>query len=252
MFFRGNPILGYAENNSKSYSHLFMIDLPAPYTLEKRIWSHVDFKEMGWHDSNIYRVALDNDLALDIDYILKWNQPNLEGMPFTFWIAPATLVFKNITDLKLDIDLGFYDSFEIDDIERGEFGTIFKWTIMTQKGEIHFASEGYEQFIRQDPFFEFGQTIPYIDRNGYSLERTTEQENPNRNRADIVESRNKQLAHYENAKKRHLKRGEKEALQKARENGQIDTKTYLVQKKEIVEMLDFYDHWLKGTRFEKW
>jgi hypothetical protein len=60
------------------------------------------------------------------------------------------------------------------------------------------------------------------------------------------------LAHYENVKKRHLKRRENEALQKSRDNGEIDTKSYLQQKREITEMLAFYDYWLKGTRFEEW
>lgn len=110
-----------------------MTDSQVTYILEKRTWSHADFKEMGWHDSNIYRMALNSDLVLDIDYILKWNQPDLEGMPFTFWIAPATLVFKNITDLKFDIDLGFDDSFEIDDVKRVQSETIFNGPFLRKR-----------------------------------------------------------------------------------------------------------------------
>jgi hypothetical protein len=37
-----------------------------------------------------------------------------------------------------------------------------------------------------------------------------------------------------------------------RENHQLETKEYLLKKKEINEMIDFYDYWLKGTVFEKW
>ena len=71
------------------------------YQLEKKIWTDADFDKMGWHDSNIYKIRLTEDLELDIDYILQWNKPGLEGLPFTFWVAPATLVFKNIRNLNL-------------------------------------------------------------------------------------------------------------------------------------------------------
>ena len=60
------------------------------------------------------------------------------------------------------------------------------------------------------------------------------------------------MEHYENAKKRHLKRQEKEQLDKARDNNEIETKQYLLKKKEIKEMLDYYDNWLKDTRFGSW
>jgi hypothetical protein len=222
------------------------------YELEKKIWSDKDFEQMGWHDCRIYKIRLTEDLELDIDYILQWNKADLEGMPFTFWVAPATLIFKNIKDLRLDIDTAFDDAIEIQDIERTQKDNVNRWTIITQQGDFEFISDGYEQFIRQEPFSEFGQTISFIERNGSSLDRTTNQENPNRNREDIVDRRKKDLEHYENAKKRHLKRLEKEHLDKAKENNEIDAKQYLLKKKEVKEMLDNYDHLLKNTIFENW
>ena len=222
------------------------------YELEKKIWNDKDFEQMGWHDNRIYKIRLTEDLELDIDYILQWNEPDIEGMPFTFWVAPATLVFKNVEDLNFEVDTSFSDIIEIDGIERFQSAKVIRWTIITQQGNLQFASEGYEQFIRQEPFFEFGQTISFIERNGLSLARTTNQENPNRIREDILERRKKDLEHYENAKKRHLKRKEKELLTKTRENNEIDTKQYLSKKKEIQEALDSYDRWLKNTIFENW
>ena len=222
------------------------------YELEKKIWTDKDFEQMGWHDCSIYKIRLTDDLELDIDYILQWNKPDLEGMPFTFWVAPATLVFKNIKKIHVEIDTAFHDAIEIEDIERTQENQITRWTIITQQGDFEFVSEGYEQFIRQEPFFEFGQTISFIERDGISLDRTTDQENSNKNREDIVDKRKKDLEHYENAKKRHLKKQEKEHLDKARENNEIDAKQYLLKKKEIKEMLDYYDHWLKNTIFENW
>jgi hypothetical protein len=181
-----------------------------------------------------------------IDYILSWNKPELEGLPFTFWIAPATLIFKSIRNLTFDFCNSFQEYFEIEDIERtgGENG--HRWTIIIRNGEIQFDSEGYEQYIRQEPFFQFEQNISFIDRNGCSLERTTNQENPNRVREDVVRQREKDIEDYQNAKKRHLKRQELNQLITAREENQIDTRQYFIKKKEINELLYSYDFFLRG------
>ena len=222
------------------------------YKLEKKIWTEDDFEQMGWHDCRIYRIRLANDLELDVDYILQWNKPDHEGLPFTFWVAPSTLVFRQVRNIEFELDTAFDDAVEIEDIERTETENGILWTIITQQGNMEFISDGYTQYIRQEPFHQFGQTISYIERYGFSLERVTEQDNPNRYRKDIVEQRTKDLEHYESAKKRHQKRQEKEQLNKSRENNEIELKDYLIKKKEIKEMLDCYDYWLKGTRFEDW
>lgn len=222
------------------------------YELEKKIWTDNDFDNMGWHDNHIYKVRLTEDLELDIDYILQWNKPDLEGLPFTFCVAPATLVFKRIKNLTFEFATGFENIFEIEDIERPSNENKNQWTIITRQGYFQFTCDGFEQFIRQVPFFEFGQTISYSKRYGYCLDRTTNQENPNRNRADILEQTEKDFEHYENAKKRHLKSQELAQLTKSRENNEIDTKTYLIKKKEINNLILSYSYFLKGTQFENW
>lgn len=219
------------------------------YELEKRIWTELDFDNMGWHDNQIYKIRLTEDLEMDIDYIFQWNKPDLEGLPFTFWIAPATLVFKNIKNLRFEFNIGFEESFNIEDIERENKN---QWTIITQEGDIQFTSDGFEQFIRQDPSFQFGQTISYPERNGYSLDRVTDQENPNLVRDDIIEKRKQNLELYEIVKNRRVKKQELDQLIIARENNEVDTKQYLLKKKEINELLFSYDFFLKGTQFESW
>lgn len=223
-----------------------------PYELEKHIWTDADFDQMGWHDAQIYQFHLAEDLYLDIDYILHWNNPDLEGLPFTFWVAPATLVFKSVRNLTFDFCISRHDDFEMEDMERTKNGNGYRWTIITRSGEIEFDAEGYEQYIRQQPFFQFGQTISYIERNGFSIEKTTNQENPNRIREDVVRQREKDMDDYHTAKKRHLKRRELQELMTARENNHIDLKQFLLKKKEINESLYSYDFFLKGTRFENY
>lgn len=219
------------------------------YQPRKRIWTDADYTQMGWHDCHIYQIRLGEDLELDIDYILQWNKPDLEGLGFTFWVSPATLVFKAVSEVKFDLNTFSSQAFEIDSIEKEGDQS---WVIITQQGHMEFNAIGFEQYIRQDPFFEFGQTIPLIDRYGLSLEKTTQQENPNRTREDCVLRRKKDLEDYETAKKRHLKKLEMERLLQARENDEIETKAYLLKKKEISEWLFSYDYFLKGTLFENW
>ena len=110
------------------------------YKLEKQVWTDKDFEQMGWHDCNIYKIRLTNDLELDIDYILQWNKPDLEGLPFTFWVAPATLIFKSVQNLTFDFGIGFEDAFEIEDIEKEDEN---RWTIITRQGDIQFNSKGF-------------------------------------------------------------------------------------------------------------
>ena len=222
------------------------------YEPDKYLWTDADFEKMGWHDNKVHQINLATDLELDIDYIFKWNEPDVEGLPFTFWISPATLVFKDVKKLRFNFFF-LYDDFEIEDIEceEDDDGT-YRWTIITLQGSMEFNATSYEQFIRQPPFFTFGQVLSYPERNGSTLERTTSQLNPVRNREDIVQKREKELTDYETAKKRHLKRKELESITEARERSELDTKTFLLKKKEIKDQLYSYDFFLKDTIFENW
>ena len=222
------------------------------YELEKRIWTEADFNQMGWHDCNVYKIGLTDDLEFDIDYILKWNKPEIEGLPFTFWIAPSTLIFKNPRNLTFELNIALGEPIQIDDIENESTSEGLKWTIITHKGDIEFYCDGYIQYTRQEPFFEFGQAISYIERFGFHLDRTTQQDNPNRLREDLLAKRKKDFEDYENAKKRHIKRQERDTLIKLKEENKIDTKEYLIKKRELVELIESYDYWLRGTRFENW
>jgi len=222
------------------------------YKVEKSIWTQDDFEQMGWHDCRIHKIHLSKDLKLDIDYILKWNKPDLEGLPFTFWIVPATLVFKEIKGFEFEIDTIDLSEIEIDSIKRDiKDGKLF-WTIITRIGDVEFESSGYVQFLRQEPFYKFEQSLTYNERNGYSFEQTTNQENPKRNDTHQIELEKKNQRDYENVKKRQLQRIEKEKLEKKLLNHEIKTKDYLIKKRELKDKIEFYDYWLKNTIFKGW
>ena len=142
------------------------------YKLEKWIWTEADFDVMGWHDSEIHATAFfpeDFELIFDIDYIFEWIDPQPNETCFKFWVAPATLVFKNVHDVEFDID-SYNGKLEIDNIRKeGESSPInaefigkaseWLWTIECQEGEIRFRSVGYEQFTRAAPELTQSQTL---------------------------------------------------------------------------------------------
>jgi hypothetical protein len=173
--------------------------------------------------------------------------PKLEGMPFTYWIAPATLVFKNAQSLKFDIDLTSGQLIEIDDIIRE---TADRWILATQQGRIELIASGYEQYIRQAPSFQYQQIIPFDERNGISLERTTHQQNPNLTKDEIIHRRRNQQAQYEQAKRRHRVIKELEQLQQSHDDRQIELKQFIMKKKELTEQLLSLNTFLQGTIFD--
>lgn len=69
------------------------------------------FEDLNWHDNAIhgFRIAEGEDgcsgqLTLDIDHILEWLPPTDKEGKFSFVVAPANLVFHEVTDLVISID----------------------------------------------------------------------------------------------------------------------------------------------------
>jgi hypothetical protein len=157
-------------------------DITPPYPLEKSIWTEADFHLMGWHDSFIHAFAFrpeSFELLLDIDYILKWVEPGGDQY-FSFWVAPATLVFWNVSDLE--IDLAPITGIEVLDIARESAGPPrnaahigvaeeWRWTIDCTAGEITLRSAGYSQYFRKMPRLQRQQALSLAERGGYSFER---------------------------------------------------------------------------------
>jgi hypothetical protein len=152
------------------------------FTLEKRHWTDADFEVMGWHDSTVWSIAFLTEayeLVLDIDYILKWERNELDGY-FAFWVAPATIVFRNVYDLKFDV--AFYDDTQIQDLKRGDPGKPrnaeyigtdreWRWVLTFSGGRISFRSSGFDQFFRRDPVLSDQQSLSLETRGGMSFDR---------------------------------------------------------------------------------
>src|SRR5687768_4950848 len=112
--------------------------------LEKDIWSDADFDRMGWHDATIHAFTPfpdDWELAFDIDYIVKWVDPEPPSPYFSFWVAPATLVFRDVSDIEIAIALPSIERLTIDDLSRSDpretgASTDWQWTLRLHQGPI--------------------------------------------------------------------------------------------------------------------
>jgi hypothetical protein len=158
-----------------------VITLPhGPSGLAKATWTDADFPEMGWHDCRVHAISIgEHDdgrlpparLLLDIDYIVRWVKPEQDKGRFTFWIAPATLVFElawNITG-----QLGpLHDVMEIADIHRldpPDSSPEPLWHIEGQNFDLQVRAPGYTQHLRMPPRRVSRQILTSAERGEVSF-----------------------------------------------------------------------------------
>jgi len=157
-------------------------DISRPkHARRKSLWTEADFEIVGWHDARIYALAFLEEtfeFALDIDYIFEWVKPVPPAERFTFWVSPCTLVFKNVSELE--IDLAPYGELTIDDISRGESvvprnaeaigKTVeWRWNVASAGGTISMRAAGYKQHVRMAPRHLDCQFIPLSERGRISF-----------------------------------------------------------------------------------
>ncbi len=76
-------------------------------------YTEADFEQLSWHDCHLWGLAfragdandLLSELALDIDFITEWLS-GTDAKPCRFRVAPATLLFQEVTDLRVGLDWG--------------------------------------------------------------------------------------------------------------------------------------------------
>jgi hypothetical protein len=140
------------------------------------IYADPDFEKFSWHDCRIWGLEFrtgdvneddwTTDLVLDIDFIVEWVCDREGGAQFR--VAPATLVFHGVSDLKVNIDWGnsgfqlALHEVSIDRINRERISDqkvfldrpYYKWSIRLnwpQDGEIAFGAVGFSQTLRSEP-----------------------------------------------------------------------------------------------------
>ncbi len=133
----------------------------------------LEFDAMSWHDNIVY------GLRFDIDYIAEWVRGGEPGgeRPVRFRVAPATLTFHNVTDLRIAVDFGDSDCnmainnlaianltrATVDDRQRFPDQDYYRWRIelnLPQGGEIAFGARGFTQVLRAEPVLLDEQWLP--------------------------------------------------------------------------------------------
>ena len=151
-----------------------------------------DFDRFCWHDDPVYGLALRlgdpaandwrSDLVLDIDHIVEWvrNEDRIR-----FRIAPATLVFHGVSDLRIDIDWGMrgwqvapslptIDRIERERVREGEQRIFldrpyYAWRVAFASptgGSISFGAVDFDLTLRREPMLADEQRVPASLRDG--------------------------------------------------------------------------------------
>jgi hypothetical protein len=157
-----------------------------------------DFENLSWHDCTIWGLALKlddpteedctHDLVLDVDFIVEWvprERCDLQSggaCSLEFRVAPATLTFHGITDLRVQLQSpssGFQlvpPPISIASITRERVQDqkvyldrpYYRWTIDLHKsmtgGEISFGAFGFTQVLRAAPRLTKNQHLTLRER----------------------------------------------------------------------------------------
>jgi hypothetical protein len=146
--------------------------------LSKAVWTDADFPVMGWHDSRVHALSVleDDDLPpgrllLDLDYIVRWVEPARGEQHFTFWVAPATLVFEQAWDITGDIG-PLHGSLEIADLHRldpPDDRPYPAWHLEGHEFGLRFRARGFRQYVRARPRHVDRQVLTMAERGGLSF-----------------------------------------------------------------------------------
>lgn len=139
-------------------------------------WDESQFDDMSWHDNRVHALAIRagedgaGELDLDLDYILEWLRPT--ESTFAFRLAPAILTFRNVYDLRIEIDYAMPGAglvpFSIDAISRHVDAqtAVTRWTIDIDwpAGAITFGAAGFGQVLRAAPVVRRSQHFDHHER----------------------------------------------------------------------------------------
>jgi hypothetical protein len=152
------------------------------FTLERPVLTDADFEQMGWHDVRVHAVAFRAEIFefwLDADYIFSWVHPCDDETHFRFWVAPVTLIFRNVHSLRFDIE-SHDGSLSLQGVSRSEPGLArnaeylrnpleMSWFLDCNEGEISFRSIGFSQFTRYPPVLSHTPQLTVEERGGISF-----------------------------------------------------------------------------------
>ncbi|MFJ7905962.1 hypothetical protein [Kitasatospora sp. NPDC096204] len=145
--------------------------------LSKSVWSDADFEEMGWHDATVHGLYVQQGdefearLLLDLDYVVRWVDPVRPAKTFSFWVAPATLVFDGVWDLEGGLDYKkTAPELEIADLHRqapdDDHRDSSHWHVEGHSFDLRFRASGFRQYFREAPRLSPGPVLSPAERGG--------------------------------------------------------------------------------------
>jgi hypothetical protein len=130
----------------------------------------------------VYGIAFSGEnyqFSMDIDYLFEWVCPSTEQMEnnemaINFRVAPCTLIFTRVREMRVDLEVPSWIELEIADVRRTNartygVNTHYDRTIETQQGIITFTATGYRQYVRRQPVFSGSNSIDLEQRGGISF-----------------------------------------------------------------------------------
>lgn len=219
------------------------------YHLDKWVWTNDDFDEMGWHDSLIYAFKVDKDLYFDLDYIFEWVEPQ-QGLWFSFWIAPCTLIFETPRKFSFNFENKDFDNYlEISDVYRQiNQNNETEWRIETNVGDILIEAENFRQIVRRLPTKQPGQHIIPEERGEISFATSFDKDFKETERVKEIKQ-NDFLLRQKAARAQRLQK-DLAKLFTRRLKGEIDTKLYILQKRELEQQVKDIKRELKDNGLE--
>jgi hypothetical protein len=142
-----------------------------------------NFSSFSWHDNAIHSIRIvegtdgcSGDLILDIDFIVEWLPPEEGDNAFRFRIAPADLVFHDVTELVISVDYASSTAalqpMSIHEIHRKVVTypnghSSFAWKVeinWPRNSFISFRSDGFTQLSRTQPIKSGAQYLSPAER----------------------------------------------------------------------------------------
>lgn len=141
--------------------------------------SERDYESLSFHDNHVHGLSIQEgkhgqgELILDIDHIVEWLCA--EGGAYSFKVAPAFLIFHEISELTISLDYkgtsAAITPFSIQALHRQEFSypngfKSFQWHIELNwpNGEISFMGQDFSLQLRAEPAMSDGQFLTAMRR----------------------------------------------------------------------------------------
>ena len=147
---------------------------------EKMCFDERDFESLSWHDNRVHGIAFSPEayeLSLDIDHITKWFTPGPGENLFNFLLAPATMCFRNASNIDTNFKIESIYDLSISELRRtflrrspNDLFDVHKYEVeFHYVGAISLEATGFLLSLRRKPIRTGSQFFEREERGGVSF-----------------------------------------------------------------------------------